>query len=144
MSTRSKHDKRPRKEAGQAPPDKAFYASSFKSDQIRRQRLVRGLHVDNQEARLIDIFIDNQLRQDIQGATVSDGEDGAKEADEERTRAAKFFELDVGKKIHFSHNVNYTALIKELECFRDPWLEEHETLRTWHAESRLSCPRGNS
>lgn len=147
ISTRSKQDKRPKKFAGQAPPDEAFYASSFKSDQIGRQSLVRGLHIDNHEARLINIFIDDQLRQDsphrIEDATASDDEDGAEEAGEERTRAAKFFELDLGKKTHFSYDVIYTALIKEFECFRDSWREEHEIPWTWHTSAVRIWVRNN-
>lgn len=144
MSTQSTQSKKPKKYAGQAPPDTAFYASTFDSGNIGRQSLIRGLHIDNPQAREIDGFIDQHLQQDSPHSIDISGDETQTSDDEgPKSRLAKFYELELDQKTHFTYDIIYTALIREFECFREAWREENQIPWSWHNRAIRMWVRNN-
>lgn len=126
MSTQSK---KPKKFAGQEPPDDAFYKSTYKETTMTRFQMGRGLHIDNELARQIDAFIEPLLRKESPLAADEDDVSG----DETESRQAKLWELDTSAKANECYlDSIYSAVVDEFPCFQTKWMKNHSIPWCWH------------
>lgn len=124
----------PKKLGGQKPPDTAFYASTLYVDGLRRPSFMRGLHIDNLQAREFDEFIDSWLRKDSPHSIEEASGDSAQSDDESSSScscSAERYGVDPEKSRAYCHAASFGARSG------NRWMELSKSVRLRRADEPM-------
>lgn len=134
----------PAKYAGQQPPDAVFYIKTFEKDQMSGKNLIRGLCIDNDIARRIDIFVDDLLRESTFPDEVNVTEKNSRGEEVDVTRVGKYWEVDYSKATQmFFDEPIVKPIVKEFECFQTKWMLDNNIPWCWQQSAAKIWVRNN-